>query len=98
MIDAVMYGMMPSANTVSWSRAPPEKTLMRLNNPEVLLSTDVAKSMHFCTFVTLTPGAGVIDPSRNNTMMPKAKRIFLRKSGVVKAFAKTRNTGFLLSR
>lgn len=29
MIDDVMYGMMPSAKTESFSSAPPEKRLMR---------------------------------------------------------------------
>ena len=30
MIEAVMYGMIPSAKIVSWSSAPPENRLIRL--------------------------------------------------------------------
>ena len=33
MIDAVMYGMIPSANTANWVMAPPEKVCSRLSTP-----------------------------------------------------------------
>ena len=33
MIDEVMYGMIPSANTASWVNAPPEKRLMNWKTP-----------------------------------------------------------------
>ena len=33
MIDAVMYGMMPSANTENWVSAPPEKSWTKPRMP-----------------------------------------------------------------
>ena len=32
MIDAVMYGMIPSANTANWVMAPPEKACRKLED------------------------------------------------------------------
>ena len=45
MMLAVMYGMIPSANTDSWSSAPP---LNRFTSPSRSLPCDC--SIHVCTF------------------------------------------------
>ena len=45
MMLAVMYGMIPSANTESWSKAPP---LNRFTSPSRSLPCDC--SIHVCTF------------------------------------------------
>ena len=85
---------MPSAKTVSWSRAPPEKTLMRANR--LLFSPLAALSTHSRTLATLMPGAGMVEPSRNSTMTNRTKRIFFRRSGVLNAWTKALSTAILL--
>src|SRR5262245_39146917 len=82
--------MMPSAKMVSWSSAPPEKTLIRLKR--LLPSALCAVSMHSWTLGTLTPGAGVIDPSRNTTRMNSTNSSFRRRSGVLNALTKAPST------
>ena len=36
MIDAVMYGMIPSANTANWVSAPPENSCRKPSTPPLL--------------------------------------------------------------
>jgi hypothetical protein len=86
--------MMPSANTVSCSSAPPEKTLMRANR--LLFSPVEAAWTASWTLPTLMPGAGIVEPSRNRTMTNRTKRIFFRRSGVRKAWTKALSTVILL--
>src|SRR3954465_10709335 len=86
--------MMPSANTVSWSRAPPENTLISANR--LLLEPDDACSTQLRTLVTLMPGAGSVEPSRNKTITNSTKRIFLRRSGVLNAWTNALSTEILL--
>ena len=57
MIDAVTYGMIPSANSENWDSAPPEKRLSRLKIPPVL-------DRYWSIASESTPGAGIHDPSR----------------------------------
>ncbi len=58
MIDAVMYGMMPSANTATRLSAPPEK---RSRKP----TTPAPPSLkNFCRASRSTPGTGTYDPNR----------------------------------
>lgn len=61
MIDAVMYGMMPSAKTDSCSSAPPEKRSSRFSTPVPL---PWMVSRHFCTLPYDTPGLGSVAPIR----------------------------------
>ncbi len=85
---------MPSAKTVSCSSAPPEKTLISANR--LLLSPLVAASTESLTLPTLMPGAGMVEPRRNSTMMNRTKRIFFRRSGVLNAWTKALSTEILL--
>ena len=59
MRDAVMYGMMPSANTASWVNAPPENRLMICAAP---VAADCSISCRSAP--ESTPGVGMNDPSR----------------------------------
>ena len=59
MIDAVMYGMIPSANTANWVIAPPENTCRKLRTPPW--------SARFCRSFSAPrsmPGTGTWDPNR----------------------------------
>ena len=58
MIDAVMYGMMPSAKTVSRRRLPP---LNRSTSPSEEPAWLLKKASSACT---LTPGVVMCAPSR----------------------------------
>ncbi len=59
MIEAVMYGMIPSANSAMRARLPPEKVLSRLRIPPL------EKFSWSCwTASVLMPGAGMWAPSR----------------------------------
>ena len=57
MIEAVMYGMIPSANTPRRDRPPPENTDSRPKMPPWFCSA-------FASAVESTPGAGTNEPSR----------------------------------
>ena len=50
MIEAVMYGMIPSAKIASWLSAPPEKRFRKLKIPEP------ESAVLALTAATLTPG------------------------------------------
>ena len=39
MIELVMYGMIPSANTANWVSAPPENSCRKLSTPPFLASS-----------------------------------------------------------
>ena len=58
MIEAVTYGMIPSANSENRESAPPEKTFSRPSTvPPWLLK--------YCLIAAeSTPGAGIHEPSR----------------------------------
>ena len=58
MIDAVTYGMIPSANRENCESAPPEN---RFSRPRMLPPWPLKKSS---IVLELTPGAGIHDPSR----------------------------------
>ncbi len=57
MIDAVTYGMIPSAKTENCDSAPPEKRFSRLKIPPV-------RERYWSIASASTPGAGIHDPSR----------------------------------
>jgi hypothetical protein len=56
MIDAVTYGMIPSAKSEKRESAEPEKRFSRLRMPPPL--------KRFCSAFWSTPGAGTHEPSR----------------------------------
>jgi hypothetical protein len=58
MIEAVTYGMIPSAKSENWESAPPEK---RLRRPRTVPPWPEKKPSIWSGF---TPGAGIQDPSR----------------------------------
>ena len=57
MIEAVMYGMIPSAKTPRRASPPPENTDRRPKMPPWFLSASDSAS-------EFTPGAGMYDPNR----------------------------------
>ncbi len=79
MMELVMYGMIPSANTEKRVSAPPEKRLMMPTKPE-----DPCRWSSSWTKPTSTTGTGTHDPNRKRAMMPSVKRIFARRSGTRK--------------
>src|SRR6266536_2078992 len=84
--------MMPSANTDSFSSAPPLSRFTSWNTPAPPLVDEVAaRSRQLLTFFTEMPGVGREAPSRNIAMMKTVKSSFLRRSGVRKARRKPVN-------
>src|SRR6201994_455398 len=65
MMLAVMYGMMPSANTDSRSSAWPLSRLTMASTFAVAPPEVVARLEQMVTFLTLTPGVGSEAPNRN---------------------------------
>src|SRR5215475_38037 len=82
--------MMPSANTDSFSSAPPLKRLTRLYRS--LVAPLLTILMHSLMFLVDTPGVGTVAPSRCTAMMPREKSSFLRRSGVRNADANAEST------
>src|SRR3984885_5402165 len=82
MMLAVMYGMMPSANTDSRYSAPPLNRLTSWNRLVLLLLTRLRQES---TALSEIPGVGSEAPSRNMAMMKIVNSSFLRRSGVRKA-------------
>ena len=80
MIDAEMYGMMPSANTDRRRSAPPEK---RSRNPNTPPDIDLKNSD---SATGSTPGVGMCDPRRYTASSRNVKMIRLRRSGIAKMF------------
>ena len=58
MIDAVMYGMIPSANTATRPSAPPENRFRKPTTPLAPLLKKLVRAWMF------TPGTGTCDPKR----------------------------------
>src|ERR1700712_229059 len=86
----VMYGMMPSAKTESWSSAPPLNRLTR--EYRFRWSPLLTAFRQFWIASVETPGEGIVLPTRNSTMIPSVNRSFLRRSGVRKALPKAAST------
>ena len=82
MMLAVMYGMMPSANTDSRYSAPPLNRLTSWNRLVLLVLTRLRQES---TAFSEIPGVGSEAPSRNMAMMKIVNSSFLRRSGVRKA-------------
>jgi len=80
MIDAVMYGMIPSANRAIRPRPPPEKVFSRprMFDPPKFSCTS-------WTAWTSMPGTGTCDPSRYRARIMAVNASFLRISATVNA-------------
>ena len=83
MMLAVMYGIMPRANTDSRSSAPPLNKLTSWYTPAALLV--FSRPVQNCTAFSEMPGVGIAAPSRNTARIPSVNSSFLRRSGVRKA-------------
>src|ERR1700733_2753488 len=79
MMLAVMYGMMPSANTDSRYSAPPLNRLTSWNRLVLLLLTRLRHASTACSEI---PGVGTEAPSRNMAMTKIVNSSFRRRSGV----------------
>ena len=81
MIDAVMYGMMPSANMVNRRMFPPENISKKLN------SDPLDEFMNCCHAVVFVPGVGTCPPRRYTASSASVKNRRLRRSGTRKILA-----------
>ena len=81
MIDAVTYGMIPSAKIENRERAEPEKRFSRPSSepPRPL------KKFWICA--ESTPGAGIHEPMRYSARIPAVNRSRRRSSGTRHALA-----------
>ena len=71
MIDALMYGMIPSEKIAQFSSAPPLKMLnSAATEPVAWLSTWLRN--HWCSTAALTPGVVICAPTR--TMITTRRR------------------------
>ena len=86
MIELVMYGMMPSENTANRVSAPPENRSMNCRTLWLLCANSCSSLLKSMS------GAGRCEPNRNTAMMNKVKRIFFRRSGILKALTKALST------
>src|SRR5580658_743126 len=89
MIEAVMYGMMPSAKIVSLRRLPPLKR-SKIPSTEPLLC-----SKSCCSKAVLIPGVGMKAPSRYTPSNASVNSTRLRRSGVLKMFRNASNSLFM---
>src|SRR5712691_1775431 len=88
MMLAVMYCMMPSANTDRRSSAWPLSRFTMASTPAEELPAAVAALEQKATFFSLMPGVGSEAPRRNSAMRPSVISSFLRRSGVWNARTK----------
>jgi hypothetical protein len=58
LLDAVMYGMIPRANTATRLRAPPENRFRKPTTPLAPLWKNASRAL------TSTPGTGTCEPNR----------------------------------
>src|SRR5688572_7927343 len=76
MIDAVMYGMMPSANTDNLRNAPPEKRSIKPRKEPAFCRTNSSNRR------ASTPGVGTCCPKRYTASIASVNRIRVRRSGM----------------
>ena len=86
MIEALMYGMMPSEKTAQFSSAPPLKRLKSAATPPPALCDDVRNQS--CRTAGLTPGVVIAAPSLTTTMTARVNKIRRRSSGILTVFKK----------
>src|ERR1035441_10066676 len=89
MIDAVMYGMIPNAKTVSRRMLPPAN---RSKNPKIDPELELKNSSQR---VMLMPGVGMWPPSRYTASMASANSSRLRRSGTRNMFVNASNSLFM---
>ena len=82
MIEAEMYGMIPSANTVALAKLPPTKRSYR---PKSEFAWDENAETSASLF---TPGVGMWPPSRYTQRSATENRILRFSSGMRKTFWK----------
>ncbi len=75
MIDAVMYGMIPSEKIATLVIAPPENRFSRATGPPCF-----AESSSALIWLKSTYGQGMCDPSRKTAIISIVKRTLLRRS------------------
>src|SRR5207253_2942019 len=80
MIDALIYGMMPSAKIVKRDNAPPEKISRKPRSAPPSFKRNLPSSS------LLMPGVGMCAPMRYTANIPNVKRIRVRSSGIWKMF------------
>ena len=80
MIDALMYGMMPSAKIVICDRLPPENMSYRPNIVFCACSASMRQRLGFM------PGVGMWLPTRYTASSPSVNSTRLRRSGTAKMF------------
>ena len=78
-IDALMYGMMPSAKIEKFSSAPPENMLNIPNRVPAFWAKKLARAS------LLMPGVGIWTPILYTASMMMVKKILLRSSGMFAA-------------
>jgi len=83
MIDAVMYGMIPSANTANWVSAPPENSCRKPSTPP-----SSAWVRRVATASRSMPGTGMNAPNRYNAIIDSVKKTLLRRSGMRKTLSR----------
>src|SRR6476660_2641807 len=79
MIVALMYGFMPMATTLKRESPPPEKRSSRPSSAWLL--------KRLARALWLAPGTAMLAKSRKMTRIPPVKRILLRSSGSLMAWA-----------
>src|SRR5208282_4603900 len=95
MIDALMYGMIPSEKTAQCSSAPPAKILNRAATPPL---ADFAIELWNHSFKTcaLTPGIVIAAPALTMTSIERVNRIRCRSSGILKILVNAEIMGRML--
>ena len=89
MIDAVMYGMIPSAKIVNRRKLPPL-------NKSISPSTDPWPCWNnCCSNSVLMPGVGMCPPRRYTASKPSVNSTRFRRSGVLKMFRIARTSLFI---
>ncbi len=81
MIDALMYGMMPSEKIAQFSSAPPLKRLKSAATPPPDFCESVSRN-HSCSTAWFTPGVLMAAPRRTITITASVNRIRRRSSGI----------------
>src|SRR5262245_26227981 len=86
MIDALMYGMMPSAAIENCSSAPPDSRLTKPSTESRICSKNSASAL------PSMPGVGMTTTARYTASMAKVNRSRRRSSGMRPAFANPSST------
>ena len=80
MIEAEIYGMIPSAKIEAWEKKPPANISYKPSKEFVKFCITIANAERS------TPGTGTIPPKRYTSIRRLVKISFFRKSGILKIF------------